>query len=364
MRITNTTIARNYTSNLNRNLSLLNDGNYRVASGRKFNMMAENTADGVRAMTLRRSLARLDGYLDNAITTRNTFAGAEGQLMKISDLTKDISDRFIVGLSGTSGKDERNIIATELEKLRDQILSCANGQYSDRYLFGGTNTKTQPFTVKDVEMIIEPGDPRYDDAFSALPDGHTYVDGVDNIPFVETGVLHYNGVRVDQIDKEGEHAYLFRDAAYVDLGLGFQMKPAPDSQNVASNSAFKNTLVGLDFLGSGDDNIYNVINEMVAFLRGGGGDPERGGALLDKFRASADNIGVQITQIGADAAYLDFTVSRLEKQNDTMIEQQGHLEFMDPYQAIMDFKMQEYVYNAALQMGSRLLQPSIFNFIR
>jgi len=343
MRITNTTIARNYTTNLNRNLGLLNDGNYRVASGRKFNKMAENTADGVRAMTLRRSLARLDGYLDNAITTKNTFAGAEGNLMKISDLTKDISDRFVIALNGTSGKDERNIIATELERLRDQILSNANGQYSDRYLFGGTNTKTQPFTVQDVTTP----DPDNPGGF-----------------ITETGVLHYNGVRVDQIDKEGEHAYLFNDAAYVDLGLGFQMRPVPDSQNVKPSSAFKNTLVGLDFLGWGEDNIYNVINEMVTFLRDGGNDAARGGELLDKFRASADNIGVQLTQIGADTAYLDFTISRLEAQSDTMIEQQGHLEFMDPYQAIMEFKMQEYVYNAALQMGSRLLQPSIFNFIR
>ena len=334
MRITNTTIARNYTSNLNRNLSLLNDGNYRVASGRKFNRMSENTADGVRAMTVRRSLARLEGYLDNAVTAKNTFAGAEKNLLKISDLTKDISDKFIVAINGTSGKVEREIIAKELEELRNQILASANGQHSERYLFGGTNTRTQPFTTQTIEGEPNP-------------------------------VLFYNGVRVDTIVKgDPQFDYLFNDAAYIDLGLGFQMQPAPDSQNVTPSSAFKSTLVGLDFLGWGEDNIYNVINEMITFLRDGGSDSEKGGALLDKFRAAADMVGVELTKLGSDTAYLDFTISRLEAQNDTLIEQQSHLEFIDPYEAIMDFKMQEYVYNAALQMGSRLLQPSIFNFIR
>lgn len=334
MRITNTTIARNYTSNLNRNLKLLNDANVKVSSQRKFDAMSENTADGVRAMTVRRSIARLEGYLDNAKTTQNTFSGAEKNLLKISDLTKDISDKYILAINGSNGKDERDIIKKELTSLRDEILACANSQYSDRYLFGGTNTESMPFTTRT-------------EAGSDLP------------------VLYYNGVKVMDIEKGNpDYAYLFDDAAYVDVGLGFQMLPAPDSQNVTPNSAFKNTLVGLDFIGTGKENIYNVINEMITSLESGFSfDAAEGGKLLNRFKDAADNVGVQLTKLGADSSYLDFTVSRIESENDKLIEQQSHLEFVDPAEAIMDFKMQEYIYNTALQMGSRLLQPSLFNFI-
>ena len=329
MRITNVAIARNYTSNLNKNLGALNNSNVKMAAGgRKFLNMAENPSSGIRAMGIRRSIANLNGYKDNAQHALNVFNGAENTLMQLSDLTKDISTKLTSALNGTNSEDERKIIAGELEKLRDEILLSANGQYAGRYFFGGTNTKSQPFV--------------YDK---------------------DTGKLLYNGVDVSTIDKS-THAYLFNDAAYVDIGLGMAMSQGADSQNVITNTAFKNTMVGLDVFGYGNDNIILVIDEIINLLTDPSFDAEEGGKLLNKFLASADSINLQITKIGSDTQYLDFTISRLESENDNLIERQDALEFMDPTELIMELKMQEYVYNAALQMGSRLLQPTIFDFIR
>jgi len=37
---------------------------------------------------------------------------------------------------------------------------------------------------------------------------------------------------------------------------------------------------------------------------------------------------------------------------------------VDPAEAIVDFKMQEYSYNAALSMGNKILQNSFIDFMK
>lgn len=330
MRVANSTVARNYTTNLNKNLASLVGANYKVASGRKFNSMAEDTATGVRALGVRRNLAQLSSYLDNAKNSQAKFDSAEKAIGQISELAQDVYARFNYALNGTNGKDERDIIANEFERLQEEILTSSNGQYADRYMFGGTNTQSRPFSVN------------------------------------ADGELMYNGERVKDIDRSdpnGKYAEILNDAGYVDIGLGLTMQG--NSNNVVTNSAFKHTINGLDFMGTGDNNIYDTITEIVTALRDPNFDPgsQKNGDLLDKIKNLSNEATLVRTKMGADAQYLEFTVTRLDTEQDNLITRQDDLEFADPSEAIMDFNMQQYVYNAALQMGSKLLQPTIFNFI-
>lgn len=327
MRITNPTISRNYTSNLNKNLQRLNRDFNKVQTGRGYMKMAEDTATAVRAMNVRRNMSKVESYIDNTKTTQSTFSAAETNLLQISSLTQGVRELY-TSVSGDKSEDELKIIATQLGKYREEILTLANGQFADRYLFGGTNTNSPPFA------------------------------------FNVNNKLTYNGVPVEDIEKSsGEYDYLFNDAAYVDLGLGMTMKGGIQDQDVIENSAFKNTLVGIDFLGFGPDNIVDTIQDMIDSISSGSYNVETHGKLLNSFIETAEGIGVAITNIGADSQYLDFTLSRLEDQQYNLTERQDTLEFADPYESITNWEMSDYVYNAALQMGSRLLQSTLFDFI-
>lgn len=328
MRIANTTIARNYTTNINNNLAKLNSSSEKVYTGRRYSTMAENTSLGVRAMTVRRNLSRISGYMDNTKDAQNKFDTAEKAVGQIGTLATDIYARFNYALNDTNGKEERDIIANEFEKLQAEILSLANGQYSDRYMFGGTNSHSRPFTVNDA------------------------------------GELMYNGERVKDIANDGSGKYdeLLNDAAFVDIGLGLTMEG--NSNDVIPNSAFKNTLIGIDFMGMGDSNLYDTITELINALRDPNFDLDsKGGALLTKIQDAGNHVNLARTKMGADAQYLEFTVTRLETEEFNLSERQQTLEIADPYESIMDYEMQTYVYNAALAMGAKLLQPTIFSFI-
>jgi flagellar hook-associated protein 3 FlgL len=325
MRITNSMVSRNYTKTLDSNRSLLNHFSNQIISGRRFNTMSEDTASGVRAMQVRRSLARIDAYMDNAKAAKSQLTAAETTLMQISDLSHNVTEKYVQAINGTNGPRERDIIATELEKLQEELLALVNGRFSDRYMFGGTNTVTAPFTT-------------------------------DNL-----GNLYYNGVDVKEL--HAGHP-LMEDSAYMDVGLGVLFTDPDDPTQVNPNTAYQHTLVGAQFLGTGPDNLYLVLGEMITSLRQGEGfNAEEAGSILDRFQESAANVNVAITKLGSDSKYLDFTINRLESEQINLYERQTQLEAADPEEAIMNFKMQEYVYNAALQMGQRLLQPTLFSFI-
>jgi flagellar hook-associated protein 3 FlgL len=317
-------VTRNYTKGLNENRGLLDRYSRQVYDGRRFYTMSEDPSSGVRAMQVRRNLLRIDAYLDNVSSAQSHLGAAESALMEVSDVNQSVGELFVSGINGDKGPAEREIVATQIEKLRDELLALGNTNFAGRYVFGGSNTVTQPFTLD--------------------PEGN----------------LLYNNVDVRGIN--GNHE-LLNDAAYMDVGVGVTFNDTGDAQKVDPNTAHKYTLVGVDFFGTGNDNIYRVMNDMIDSLRAPVFDPEAAGEVLDRFRESAAGVNVELTKLGADSQYLEFTKDRLDTEKINLTSRQKDIEGIDADEAIMNFKMQEYVYNATLQMGQRLLQPTLFSFI-
>ncbi len=72
----------------------------------------------------------------------------------------------------------------------------------------------------------------------------------------------------------------------------------------------------------------------------------------------------EVTSIGSKTNYIDFIKTRTDDNNLNLTKKINDVEFVDPSKAILDWKMQEYAYNAALQMGNKLIQPSFIDFMR
>lgn len=333
MRLGNQTIVRNYTSNLNRNLSQLNKYSEMIQTGRRFSSMAESPSSGVRAMQIRRSMAKNESYMDTAKTANSKLVAAHDQLVKMADLANQVADKFGEAINGTSSTDALKALKGEMERLQEQMLSNANAQFNGNYMFGGTNTSKQPYTL-------------------------------------ENGELFYNGAKVsDMVDGSGnlkdEYKHLMEDAAYVDLGMGM----AKDSNNqIIPSTAFKTTTVGLAYMGLGDKNIFHQTSHMIDLLNQELANPgsvnlgEQNDLLTD-LRSAAADVNLGAAEISSKVGYLDYTVNRLTDDIINLSERQNTVETVDPAEAIMQQKMQEYVYNAALAMGQRLLQPTLFSFI-
>ncbi|MEG1614311.1 MAG: flagellar hook-associated protein 3, partial [Oscillospiraceae bacterium] len=76
------------------------------------------------------------------------------------------------------------------------------------------------------------------------------------------------------------------------------------------------------------------------------------------------NLLSKITELGVRSNFLTNSKTRLEDASFNLSVQINETEYLDLDEAVMDFKFQEYVYKAALSMGSRVIQPSFLDFMR
>ncbi|MDI9493570.1 MAG: flagellar hook-associated protein FlgL [Bacillota bacterium] len=341
MRITNKMITTQYTRSLNRLAAELNRLNNQVSSGRKFAKASENTSAAVKAFQLRKDMSRIEGYKENIAHAKSTLTNAESALMHIEELMRTTTEKIITGLNDTQSWEERAIIATELRSLQAQLLQTLNSTASDSYYFGGTNTETKPFEVID---------------------GKLYYNGYDLDLPLPAGTPEENEAKLKE---------LASDTLYIDIGLSVKFDPA--TGEIDEGTVFGYSIAGINVVGSGtttvegeevSNNIYNLLGALAAEFESENYSHAKADALFGHLKDASQGIMRTITEIGAKTSYLDFMAERLEDQDFNLQERQVDVEGIDPAEAIINFETQKFAYNAALQMGARIIQPSIFDFMR
>lgn len=334
MRITNKMITTKYIRSLGNLSSDLDKLNTQVASGRKFSKASENTSATIKAFQIRRDLSKVEGYQSNINHAKDFLTNAESALLHMEELMKTTSEKILFGMNGTQSQEERKIVATDLRNIQDQLLQSLNSSSSNIYYFGGTNTNTKPFTL-DVNGKLQYNNVLLDDSSSLTPEQQTK---------------------------------LTSDSLYVDIGLNIQF----NGSGIDKSTVFHYSTAGINIVGSGttnvngedlSNNLYDLIGQIASAFEKDDYSFEKMDAYFGNFQKSSGNIVKAITDIGSKTAYLDFMTERLGTQTLNMQERQLSVEGADPTSTIIKFKSQEVAYNAALQMGTKIIQPSIFDFM-
>lgn len=343
MRITNKMITSKYIRSLNTLSTDLDKYNTQISSGRAFSKSSENTSAAIKAFQIRRDLSGTDGYQANIQHAQSSLTNAESALSHMEELLKTANDKILQGKTGTASDDERRIVATELRSIQSQLLQTLNSKASDIYYFGGTNTDTPPFTL---------------DA---------------------AGKLVYNGVTLETITA-ADQTRLEKDSMYVDIGLGVRIIPEdpldPMNTNtiVDPSTVFHYSIPGINIVGSGSstlsdgvtvvsNNLYDLLGEIANQMESSSYSYDLVDELFGKLSASASEVIYNLTEVGSKSSYLEFITDRFDTQTLDLQERQLAVEGADPTSTIIKFKSQEVAYNAALQMGTKIIQPSIFDFM-
>ena len=327
-------MTRNYLSNLGSLSNNLNTLNTKVTTGRSFLKSSEDAASAIRGYNIRTQLSKNSMYQENISYAQSSLTNAESTLNQINGITQEASVKILSAMNATKSLNERNIIATELKALQDELLSSLNSSASDVYYFGGTNIDTEPFTV-----------------------------GAD-------GKLNYNGAVLDVIADGSAH---LTDSRYLDIGLNLAFDAT--TGEVDKSTVFSYSITGPSITGYGTEtladgtkvskNLYDLLGSLVTELKKSDAeyDSDKVGKMYGVFKDSSLNVVNSMTVVGAKSSYLDFMTDRLETQELNLKELQTAVEGADPAETIIDFTSQELAYQAALQMGTKLLQPSIFDYM-
>lgn len=322
MRITENMLKTRYNSNLQENISNLAASNLRLASERKYNHVSEDTSSAARAFVIRDQIAKTDEHIRTIENASGELSSAEGNIMVVQSIATSAYETAI-SAGGPKEQADLDTLAEQIKGYKNELLQTMNATYANKYLFSGSSNEP-PFSV-----------------------------GAD-------GKLLFNGVAVDDVTDAAD--FKGNKDVYLDIGFGVN-----GQMGTGAKTGIKISTSGVDVLGYGktgdrSNNVYNLIDQLEQQLRGGdtAGAAETAGLLKDK----ASSISNSITEIGTREKLLDRTKDRLEMNLINLKESQQNLEGVDLEKEATDNKSYEMAWMVTLQLGTSIIPPSIFDFMK
>ena len=163
-RVTQHTMARRSTSNMQRTLAQLQEVQNQISSNKRITKASDDPVGAASALRLRSDVDRSDQISRNLGDAEAWLNTADDTLGAVVTQIHRARDLAIQSQNGAISQTERDAIGTELDKIRETLLGLANTQYSGRSIFAGT-ASTAAYdssgnflgTSNSVERTVAPG---------------------------------------------------------------------------------------------------------------------------------------------------------------------------------------------------------------
>lgn len=301
MRITNNTLTGNYLRNLNRNLKAMQKYQNQLSSGKEVSRPSDNPMLVARIMQLDSNVRMNEQYEKNISDALGWTDTADGALNVVTSTLQRARELIIYGANGTLSDTDRSALKDEVDTLQGQLMQVLNTNYDGRYIFGGQKTTEPPFSIVD-------------------------------------GKLLYSGDS-NNIEREISKGV---NIAIPTNGSGITFTEGASLGNEEIGSLFKNISEALD----------------------SGNTEDLSGKLLGDIDKHLDNTIRFRSKMGAVYNRLESAKERNAAENLSMTELLSKSEDIDLAEKMMEFSTMRTVYQASLQTGAQILQPSLLDYIR
>jgi len=304
MRITNQSILHKYLNNLNKNLATMSKYQDQMSSLKEIRRPSDDPFAVTRAMSLHTSINQNEQYLRNIEDSIGWVDMTDTALGHLGDIMNRLRELVVKGANGTLSDSDRNAVKDEIIQLVDQIAQIGNTNYDGRYIFAGQDTTNTPFKVEGYQLL-------------------------------------YTGA----------------------TGQNREMLTREVSQNVTMEINVPGTwIIGGKPGQIVDQDLPSTLNDIVAAIENGDVD-ELGGRLLKQVDQHIDNILAMRSEMGAKYNRLTAAKQKNEEETYNMKELLSKTEDIDIAEKVMEYSTLANVYYASLSMGSRILMPSLLNFL-
>jgi flagellar hook-associated protein 3 FlgL len=116
-----------------------------LASGKRVQKASDDPQAADVILRLKNTIGRYDQYDKNITEGTSMLENTEASLGDFSDVLMNIKGLLTRANSGQTS--EYSTYANQIDTLLTQAVDIANTKFGGKYLFGGTNTLTQPFTM-------------------------------------------------------------------------------------------------------------------------------------------------------------------------------------------------------------------------
>ncbi len=393
--------------------SEMNDLQNKMGEQTRIHELRDDPVAAAHSVRYLSKLNRMQRYTRNIDSVLGENKVAEGYMKSANNILQRVRSLAIQGANDTYTTGEKRIMGNEVNELLNELVSIANAKTPDgTSMFAGDRTHTEAFRVLSSHVPEANGN-----VITAVE-----YRGTINSPKVEISDGSYtdNGFAGDRIfwaeqqqiiaDKDAQRYVATADSriridnAYINIKAGDNVYALiakinnSDAAVKASIDPVKNSLVletttphqiwledgkggtvlkDLGLIADTGKPPYNInrdavvgggsLFDMIINMRDQlykGNTLAIGSSGLKGITQAQDNLIGSISKLGAKNERLQTVSERLANEIPEVQDRNSKETDIDMTKAITDLKMLEYTHKAALQTASRILQPTLLDFLR
>lgn len=324
MRITNASMVRSHLYDTQKNLTNMSKINQQISTGKVINTVSDDPHKAIKIMNINNEIKYTEKYNSNIDETVGWMNTTDGALESTGNLLNEIKETILKVGNGTYSQNEMKSLNADINEKIKQLADTLNSTYGGKYLFAGTNVDDAPITV------IENPDGTVKLEFSKDKNGQTIPNTDDLKADISSGInIDYN-ISVGEIlnikDGNGNTVNLLDEIN----NLSTLMNDIANGDEQTAAKA-KETLLN-DTKGKIDTLFDHVVNERTS-------------------------LGVRVS-----------TAEKIKELNDEDIlniqDVLSKTQDTDVVEKFIELKSAEMIYQASIQVGAKLIQPTILDYIR
>jgi len=392
----------------------LNQQNNKVSAQSRIKDLRDDPLAAARSVRLQSAIFRSEQYATNTAALQESLASSEGQLRSAMDVLQRIRELGVQGANGIYDGSQLAYIGEEVDQLLGELVTIGNARdESGNYLFSGTAVRTEPFRlthgrvpggasdlVVGVEYLGNDGENPVEvtegTAVSAVMSGNRAFWAEQQQIYATVDATQYRvqadaAIRVDGVDIDlatGDPvsaiaAKINDSGAPVRASLdpvtgGLVLQSTQPHQIALSDLGGATVLQDLGLLArfgsrpplntSQSARVFGgSIFDVVIHLRDSllAGDHEAvGSSGLKGIENAITTLAGTIAGLGAKDTRLGAVASRLSWEKPELVRFDDRERGLDLAEALTRLKAMEYGHEAALNVASRVLTPSLLDFLR
>ena len=372
MRITNTTINRNFTRSINDVHDRLIKSINKVGSGKAYEAAADNPLAYYEGK-------KIDGQYSDVMSKLSLVTDVKNRLYQqelgARSIQKTLSEaktrvQYILSDSNNEKMSTVGTVKDDLLQKQQSMVNDLNAQYQNFYIYGGNDISTAPFSLSSDGKTL---------TFS-----HQFAGEDPPTEMKMTLEKQADGSYQYEFDGDTLNNMLraMKEQGRVDVGYGTisdkstLLDTYTGGLNLLTglNSDAVNTMSEADALKAIEDRMnkspVGLLGRAAAALsdyEAGGDKGEFSSALgdiMDCMTATEHYVTTVYSDLGNKYSLLETTADKLTSMKQNLTEQYKDKLGADPYEAILDMYNQQYSYSCAQRVSSYLMQSSLFDFMR
>ncbi|CEQ23828.1 flagellar hook-associated protein FlgL (or HAP3) [[Clostridium] sordellii] len=310
MRITNSSMITNHMFDTQQTLERMDNLNRQLDTSKQINRVSDDPHKAIKIMNLNNELKFTEKYNQNVEETVGWMNNTDSTLQEVGDLLGEIKTNILKVGNGTYNDEEIKAIHAEMNEKIKELGECLNSSHGGRHMFSGTAVNEVPVVMEEKDGVVTLK------VNSAVNDKDLKAELSDGI------TVDYNVSAKEIFEKDGKN--------YLDQinHLSKLMNDISNGKDVESNKK--------ELLGTVKDDIDGLFNHTID---------------------TRTTFGVRVNTA---EKIKDFNDENILNMKAVLSSEQD----VDHVKKFIELKSAELVYNASVQVGAKLIQPTVLDYLR